>query len=230
MQLTYFGHACFLVEFGGKRILFDPFLTSNPVAKAAGISADSIEADYILLTHAHFDHVEDAISIAKRTGAKVVCAWEIHEWLNKNGVSNTHPMNTGGKWNFDFGTVKCVNAVHSSGLPDGSYSGNPMGFVLSNIAEGAFYVAGDTALTMDMKLLPLIAPMLKFAILPIGDNFTMGYEDAAIASDFIECNTIVGAHYDTFGYIMLDHKAATQLFDAQTKILILPEVGKPFEI
>lgn len=230
MQITYFGHFSFLIEFGGKRLLFDPFISDNPTAKAAGIKAEDIDADYIFLTHGHFDHVQDAVAIAKRTGAKVVANYEICEWLNRNGVANTHPMNTGGKWNFDFGAVKCVVAQHSSSLPDGSYGGNPLGFVLSNIEEGAFYFAGDTALTLDMQLLPRIAPMLKFAILPIGDNFTMGYEDAAIASDFIECNTIVGAHYDTFGYIMLDHKAATQLFDAQTKTLILPEVGKAFEI
>lgn len=230
MQITYYGHACFSVEFGGKHILFDPFITSNPIAQAAGIKADNIKADYILLSHGHSDHIEDVANIAKRTGATVVCAFEIHEWLNKQGVSNTHPMNTGGKWNFDFGTVKCVVAQHSSGLPDGSYGGNPMGFVVWNQEEGAFYFAGDTALTLDMQLIPKIAPMLKFAILPIGDNFTMGYEDAAIASDFIQCKTIIGAHFDTFGFIKIDHKAAVQLFDAQSKTLILPEVGKSFEI
>jgi L-ascorbate metabolism protein UlaG (beta-lactamase superfamily) len=139
-------------------------------------------------------------------------------------------MNTGGRWNFDFGTVRCVVAQHSSGLPDGSYGGNPMGFVISNPNVGAFYAAGDTALTMDMQLIPRICPGLDFAILPIGDNFTMGYEDAAIASDFIECNRIVGCHYDTFGYIMIDHKAAKQLFDAQSKELILPEIGKTFDV
>jgi L-ascorbate metabolism protein UlaG (beta-lactamase superfamily) len=227
MKITYYGHACFLVEFNGKRLLFDPFLTSNP---KTGITADEIEADYIFLTHGHFDHIEDAERIAKRTGAKVVATWEIAEWLNKKEVKNTHPMNTGGRWNFDFGTVRCVVAQHSSGLPDGSYGGNPMGFVISNPNVGAFYAAGDTALTMDMQLIPRICPRLDFALLPIGDNFTMGYEDAAIASDFIECNRIVGCHYDTFGYIMIDHKAAKQLFDAQSKELILPEIGKTFEI
>jgi len=115
-------------------------------------------------------------------------------------------------------------------LPDGSYGGNPMGFVVYNQADGSFYFAGDTALTLDMQLIPRTCPRLKFAILPIGDNFTMGYEDAAIASDFIHCNRIVGAHFDTFGFIKIDHKAAKQLFDAQTKELILPEVNQPFEV
>lgn len=230
MQLTYYGHACFSVEFGGKTLLFDPFISSNPIANEAGIKPENLKADYILLSHGHFDHVQDAVAIAKNTGAKVICSWEIHEWLNKQGVSNTHPMNTGGKWNFDFGTVKCVVAQHSSGLPDGSYGGNPMGFVVYNQADGSFYFAGDTALTLDMQLIPRTCPRLKFAILPIGDNFTMGYEDAAIASDFIHCNRIVGAHFDTFGFIKIDHKAAKQLFDAQTKELILPEVNQPFEV
>ncbi len=230
MQLTYYGHACFSVEFGGKTLLFDPFISSNPTANEAGIKPENLKADYILLSHGHFDHVQDAVAIAKNTGAKVICSWEIHEWLNKQGVSNTHPMNTGGKWAFDFGTVKCVVAQHSSGLPDGSYGGNPMGFVVYNQADGSFYFAGDTALTLDMQLIPRTCPRLKFAILPIGDNFTMGYEDAAIASDFIHCNRIVGAHFDTFGFIKIDHKAAKQLFDAQTKELILPEVNQPFEV
>ena len=230
MKLTYFGHACFLAEFGGKRLLFDPFITSNPSAQKAGIHADNIEADYILLSHGHSDHIEDAVRIALRTGAKVIATWEIFEWVQKQGVKNAHSMNTGGKWTFDFGTVKCVSAVHSSGLPDGSYGGNPMGFVLWNSTDGAFYFAGDTALTLDMQLLPRICPQLKFAILPIGDNFTMGYEDATIASDFIECNRIVGAHFDTFGFIAIDHAAAHQAFDAQSKELLLPAVGETLEL
>ncbi len=230
MKLSYYGHSCFIAEFGGKRLLFDPFFSSNPLAKGAGLKAEEVEADYILVSHGHFDHTEDLLSIAQRTGAKVVCNWEIHAWLQAKGISNTHPMNTGGKWTFDFGTVKCVVAQHSSSFPDGTYAGNPLGFVVSNTEQGAFYFAGDTALTLDMQLLPRIAPMLDFAILPIGDNFTMSYEDAAIASDFIGCNKIIGAHFDTFGYIVIDHKAAKQHFDAQAKELILPAVGETMEL
>src|SRR5688572_17741029 len=127
MKLTYYGHSCFSVEMGGKKILFDPFIRPNELAKAIDINA--IEAQFIFVSHGHIDNMADCIEIAKRTNAQVVCNWEISESLNRQGVQNTHSMNTGGKWKFDFGTVKCVNAVHSSGLPDGSYGGNPMGFL-----------------------------------------------------------------------------------------------------
>ncbi|MGB0864575.1 MAG: metal-dependent hydrolase, partial [Saprospiraceae bacterium] len=202
MKLTYFGHSCFLIEFGGKKLLFDPFISPNELAK--DIDINSIEADYILLSHGHEDHVADAETIAKRTGATIIATFEIVTWYGKKGLKG-HPMNTGGKWKFDFGTVKMVSAVHSSVLPDGTYAANPVGFVISN-DENAFYFAGDTALTWDMKLIPMTCPKLDLAILPIGDNFTMGYEDAIIASDFIECNKIIGCHFDTFGYVKVDHE------------------------
>src|SRR6478735_6202573 len=168
MKLTYFGHSCFQVEIKGKKILFDPFITYNELAK--DVKLDNIAPDYIFLSHGHADHIADCVSIAQRTGCKVVAAWEIHEWLNKQGIANTHPMNMGGKWAFEFGTVKCVVAQHSSGLPDGSCGGKPMGFIFST-EEGNFYYSGDTALTMDMQLVPRWAK-LDFAVLPIGDNFT----------------------------------------------------------
>ena len=185
MKLTYYGHSCFAVETNGKKLLFDPFISANELAKDINIA--SIEADYILVSHGHFDHIADCIAIAQSTGAKVVCNWEIHEWLNKQGVSNTHPMNTGGKWHFDFGTVKCVVAQHSSSLPDGSYGGNPMGFIFTT-EEGNFYYSGDTALTLDMQLIPTWAK-LDFSVLPIGDNFTMDVADAVRAADFIQCKS-----------------------------------------
>ena len=181
-----------MVEIQGKKILFDPFITHNELAQSINVNA--IEPDFIFLSHGHADHIADAISIAQRTGCLVVTNWEIHEWLQKNGVTNTHPMNTGGKWNFSFGTVKCVVAQHSSGLPDGSYGGNPLGFIVSS-TDGNFYYSGDTALTLDMQLIPLWASLL-FAVLPIGDNFTMDASDAVKCSNFIHCNTIVGVHYD----------------------------------
>ncbi len=226
MKFTYYGHSCFGVRIKGKNIVFDPFILHNELAK--DIQPDSIEADYIFLSHGHADHIADCISIAKRTGCKVVANWEIHEWLNKQGISNTHPMNTGGKWNFEFGTVKCVVAQHSSGLPDGSYGGNPMGFVFTS-EEGNFYYSGDTALTLDMQLIPGWAK-LNFAVLPIGDNFTMDIADAVKSADFIECNTIVGVHYDTFGFIKIDRKEAVASFQVSGKNLLLPAIGETIDI
>lgn len=226
MKFTYYGHSCFSVRIKGKNIVFDPLILHNELAK--DIQPDSIEADYIFLSHGHADHIADCISIAKRTGCKVVANWEIHEWLNKQGISNTHPMNTGGKWNFEFGTVKCVVAQHSSGLPDGSYGGNPLGFVFTS-EEGNFYYSGDTALTLDMQLIPGWAK-LNFAVLPIGDNFTMDIADAVKSADFIQCNTIVGVHYDTFGFIKIDRKEAVTSFQASQKTLLLPAIGETIDI
>lgn len=226
MKLKYFGHSCFLVEVNGKKLLFDPFISFNELAK--NIELDSIEADFILISHGHADHIADCISISKRTNALVISCYEIHEWLNANGISNTHPMNTGGKKSFDFGSVKCVVAQHSSQLPDGKYGGNPMGFIIES-AEGNFYYSGDTALTLDMKLIPMWTN-IQFAVLPIGDNFTMGVDDAILASDFIECNKVVGVHYDTFGYIVIDKQEAKQQFSSKNKQLILPNIDEVIEL
>lgn len=226
MKLTYYGHACFAIEIMGKKVLFDPFITHNALAK--DIDINNIEADYIFLSHGHADHIADCIAIATRTNAKVVAAYEIHEWLNKQGIPNTHPMNTGGKWSFDFGTVKCTVAQHSSSLPDGTYGGNPLGFVFMT-NEGNFYYSGDTALTLDMQLIPLWAK-LNFSVLPIGDNFTMDVSDAIRATDFIQSNTVVGVHYDTFGYIKIDTKKAKADFAAAGKTLLLPSIGESIDV
>jgi L-ascorbate metabolism protein UlaG (beta-lactamase superfamily) len=222
MKLIYYGHSCFAVEINGKKLLFDPFITYNELAK--NIKIADIDADYILQSHGHADHIADCITIAQSTGAKVICSWEIHEWLNKQKVSNTHPMNTGGRWDFGDFVVKCVVAQHSSSLPDGSYGGNPMGFIVYG-KEGNFYYSGDTALTLDMQLIPKWVK-LNFAVLPIGDNFTMGYADAAEAAKMIGCKNIVGVHYDTFGFIKIDHNKAKKAFaDAGCK-LFLVDIGK----
>jgi L-ascorbate metabolism protein UlaG (beta-lactamase superfamily) len=226
MKLTYFGHSCFSVEIKGKKILFDPFISFNELA--AAIDINSIETDYIFLSHGHADHIADAVSIANRTGAKVVANFEIHEWINKKGVANTHPMNTGGKWAFEFGIVKAVVAQHSSSLPDGTYGGNPLGFVFI-CDEGNFYYSGDTGLTLDMQLIPNWAN-LDFAILPIGDNFTMDIADSIRCADFIDCNKIVGVHYNTFGFIKIDMEAAQSAFKSAGKSLLLPGIGKTIEI
>jgi len=226
MKVTFYGQSCFGVEFGGKHLLFDPFITPNE--KAKGINIKDIKADYILLTHGHQDHIADAEVIAKNNDAVIVSGFETAVFFGNRGCK-FHPMNHGGKWKFDFGTVKLVNAVHSSSFPDASYAGNPHGFVVWN-DEGCFYHAGDTALTMDMKLIPITCPKLDFAILPVGDNFTMGHEDAAIAAEFVECDNIVGCHYDTFGYIVIDKEEVKTSFTKRGKSIKLPEVGETFEV
>ncbi|MFP4093279.1 MAG: metal-dependent hydrolase [Cyclobacteriaceae bacterium] len=221
MKLTYYGHSCFAVEVGGKNLLFDPFITPNELAK--DIDVDQITADYILVSHGHQDHVADAVAIAKRTGARLISNYEIIGWFAGQGVENGHPMNHGGSASFEFGTVKYVNAVHSSVLPDGTYGGNPGGFIISGDNK-SFYFAGDTALTMDMQLIPRFAK-LDLAILPIGSNFTMDANDAVVAADFIQCNKVMGVHYDTFPYIKIEHEKAKKAFSDAGKELILAEIG-----
>ncbi len=223
MKITYYGQSCFAIETKGKTILTDPFITYNELANA--IDVDCIHADYIAVSHGHQDHIADLESIAKRTGAKIIASFEVHAWANKLGMENTHPMNTGGKWTFDFGTIMCVNAVHSSSFPDGSYAGPAMGFVIWN-EEGCIYFAGDTALTMDMKLIPMLCPKIDISLMPIGDNFTMDVKQAVFASDFVECNKVVGCHYDTFGFIKIDKEAAQKAFEDAGKDLILLDIGK----
>ena len=227
MKFTYYGHACFSIEVAGKTLLFDPFITPNELAK--DIDINSIKADYILLSHGHADHVADALTIAKNNDATIVSNYEIVSWYGaKHKYAKGHPMNHGGAWNFDFGKVKYVTAIHSSVLPDGTYGGNPGGFVVET-AEGNFYFAGDTALTLDMKLIPMFTK-LDFAVLPVGDNFTMGIEEAIVASDFVECSKVIGVHFDTFGYIVVNHEAAKASFAAKNKALILPKIGESFEV
>ncbi|MCX8020616.1 MAG: metal-dependent hydrolase [Chitinophagaceae bacterium] len=222
MKLTYYGHACFSVELSGKHLLFDPFITPNELAK--NIKLSEIKADYIFISHGHFDHIADCTEIARSTGAKVVSTWEICQWLGNQNLTDSHPMNTGGQWRFPEFSVKCTAAQHSSVLPDGTYGGNPVGFLILS-DEGNFYYSGDTALTMDMQLIPRWA-VLKAAILPVGDNFTMGYEDACLAAKMLECNKIIGVHFDTFGFIKIDHEKAVSHFSEAGIELILPAIGQ----
>lgn len=221
MKVTYYGHACFGVEVAGKNLLFDPFITPNELARH--IDVKTVPADYILISHGHADHVADAEAIAKRTGATVISNFEIVTWLDGQGVDKSHGMNHGGAYRFDFGMVKYVNAIHSSSLPDGSYGGNPGGFVVET-EEGNFYYTGDTALTMDMKLIPA-RTSLAFAVMCIGDNFTMGPEDAAVAAEYVDCNRVMGVHYDTFPPIKIDHARAVDTFKKVGKILHLLAIG-----
>jgi L-ascorbate metabolism protein UlaG (beta-lactamase superfamily) len=226
MKFTYYGHSCFGVEINDMHLLFDPFISANPLANS--IQINDIKADYILLSHGHMDHILDCEAIALRTGALVICNYEIHEWLHVKGVSNTHPMNTGGKKTFNDFTVKCVTAHHSSSLPDGSYGGNPMGFIIYANNE-SFYYAGDTALTMEMQLIPAWAN-LKFAALPIGDNFTMGIDDAITAAKFVQTKKVIGLHYDTFGYIKIDHEDAIEAFATAGIELHLLQIGETLSL
>ena len=214
MEIRFLGHASISIETKGKKIIVDPFISGNELA--SNIEVDTLEADYILITHAHQDHILDVEQIAKNTGAKIVSNFEIVDYYGQKGFEG-HPMNFGGKWEFDFGTLHYVVAQHSSVFPDGTYGGNPGGFVLVN-DEGSIYIAGDTALTMDMKLIPLFAS-LDLAILPIGDNFTMGIDQAVMAAEFVNCDRVLGYHYDTFGYIKLDRELATKKSTSRTRNL-----------
>lgn len=225
MKITFYGHACLGIEVSGKHILVDPFITGNP--KASHIDINAIKADYILITHVHFDHVKDVEEIAKRTNAVIVSNWEIATHYGNKGFKY-HPMNQGGSWKFSFGNVKYVNAIHTSSFADGSYGGNPGGFVIEGEHKN-IYIAGDTALTMDMKLIPM-RTKLDLAILPIGSNFTMDVDDAIVASDFLDCDKILGYHYDTFGFIEINHEEAKKKFFDAGKDLMLLEIGESIEL
>jgi L-ascorbate metabolism protein UlaG (beta-lactamase superfamily) len=226
MDFQYFGHSTFQVTVTGKKLLFDPFITPNPLA--AGIKIDELKPDYILISHAHSDHMADAATIAINSGALVIASFEVCNWLGKKGVKNVHPLGIGGKKDFDFGTVKVFTAHHSSSFEDGSYGGTPTGFVIKS-NEKNFYFAGDTALTLDMKLVPMFTKV-DFAVLPIGDNFTMGYEDAADAAKMVETKTVIGVHYDTFGFIKIDKEKAQQYFKDKGLELKLPEIGSTIKV
>lgn len=225
MRLTYLGHATLALEINGFNIIIDPFISGNELA--AHINIDALKADYILITHGHGDHVEDVERIAKNTGATVVSNFEIVNWFAAKGIQG-HPMNHGGKWKFEFGYVKYVNAIHSSSMLDGTYGGNPGGFVIWN-DEISLYIAGDTSLTEDMKSIPTTCPKLDFCVLPVGDNFTMGYEDALLASDYLECEKTIAYHYDTFGYIVVDKSKARDVFSAKNKELIFLQIGETMD-
>ena len=225
MKITFYGHASLGIQIKDTYILVDPFITGNE--KASNIDIDTLKADYILVTHAHQDHILDVEAIAKRTGAIIVSNYEIIEYYQKKDLEG-HPMNHGGSWDFDFGKLKYVNAIHTSSFPDGSYGGQPGGFIIEG-EHKTIYIAGDTALTMDMKLIPM-QTKLDLAILPIGDNFTMGIEDAILASDFVECDKILGYHFDTFGYIEINHEEAKRKFFDKDKDLMLLEIGESVEL
>ncbi|EEK14651.1 metallo-beta-lactamase domain protein [Capnocytophaga gingivalis ATCC 33624] len=227
MKVTYLGHACVNIQIEGAHFLVDPFISANPLA--GHIDINSIEATYILLTHAHADHILDAEAIAKRTGAPLITNPEILGHYRKLGLDG-YDMNIGGSHRFLDGKVKIkmVKADHSSSFPDGSYGGNPAGFLI-NYKDQTIYISGDTALTMDMKIIPH-QYKVDLAILPIGNNYTMGVRDALTAAKFVETNNVLGVHYDTFDVIKIDKEASKRKFSDAHKRLHLLEIGNSLEV
>ncbi len=226
MKITFLGHACFMVEVNKTKLLFDPYISPNPLARAVDI--DAIRADYILLSHGHYDHVADVERIYHNHPATLIANLEIINWYKKRGITQSLPINPGGKQLLEFGSIKAVHEPHASSMPDGSYAGTAMGFVVQSAGK-AFYFAGDTALHQDMKQIATFYD-LDFAILPIGDTFTMGIEEALYAADYVGVEKIIGMHYDSFPGIEVDHEEMRRLTEEQEKTLILMEIGHTIEL
>lgn len=225
MNITFYGHASFSIEVNGKHILVDPFITAN--SQASHIDINQLKADYILVTHAHQDHVLDVDVIAKRTGAVIISNYEIVNHFMAKEL-NGHHLNHGGTFTCDAFSAKYVNAIHTSSFVDGSYGGEPGGFVFT-ANDKSVYIAGDTCAHYDMKLIPMMHK-LDAAILPIGDTFTMGVDEAIIASDFVECDRVIGCHFNTFPPIQIDTEKAVDKFASKSKELIVLEIGASIEI
>jgi L-ascorbate metabolism protein UlaG (beta-lactamase superfamily) len=219
--LTYYGHATWGLETKGTTILFDPFFTGNPLTP---VTASDVRANVIILTHAHGDHYGDTVEIAKRTGATVISNFEIVNYCQKQGVANAHPLHLGGGHAFPFGRVKLTIAFHGSSFPDGTYGGNPAG-VLLEFEGKRLYNAGDTALFSDMSLIGHAG--LDVALLPIGDNFTMGPEDAAAAAKLLRARTVIPQHFNTWPLITQDPEAFKRRVEGSTesKVVVLKPGG-----
>jgi len=210
IKLTWYGHATMSLEVNKHRLLIDPFFSGNPTAST---TADKVQADFILISHGHGDHVGDAVAIAKRTGAQVISNFEIINWFGAQGVENAHPQHIGGGFTYPFGYLKLTQAWHGSTLPDGTSGGNPAGFLLT--ADGKkVYLACDTGLFGDMKLIG--EEGIDLAVLPIGDNFTMGPDDALRAVKLLQPKNVIPVHYGTFDVIAQDVNAWAKRVTAET--------------
>lgn len=223
--ITFLGHGTFQVETAGKTIIIDPFFTGNP---AASTTAEEVNPDYLIISHGHGDHIGDAVAIAERTGCTIISNFEISEWLTAQGIENVHAMHIGGSYAFDFGTVKLTIAHHGSMLPDGANGGNPCGVVLK-LAEGTIYHACDTGLFYDMKLIG--EEGVDLAILPIGDNFTMGTDDALRAVKLIEPKRVIPDHYNTWPPITQNAAAWAERVTKETSTVpVVLEPGEQCEL
>ncbi|MRI63831.1 metal-dependent hydrolase [Ornithobacterium rhinotracheale] len=222
MKIQFLGHACLLIETEDKKILVDPFISGNP--KNDTIKVEEIKTDYILLTHAHQDHVLDAEEIAKNNDALIISNAEIAAYYEKKGLK-THGMNTGGSYDFDFGRLTSTIAFHSSSFADGTYGGNPNGYILK-VKDKQIYISGDTSLTYEMKYLPLLYGNIDLAVLPIGGNFTMDALQASFAAEFLQTKRVLGYHYDTFPVIEINHKESKEIFNQKNTNLELLNIGE----
>jgi L-ascorbate metabolism protein UlaG (beta-lactamase superfamily) len=226
MDITYYGHSAFLIKLDGGTLLFDPFISNNPLSKDL-VNIQDIKADAVLVSHGHWDHIGDAAEIAKNNDAPVIAIVETAAWFEKQGVK-TRDLNFGGKIDLGFATVRLVPAVHSSSMPDGSYGGNPAGFIVTH-KHGIFYFSGDTALTLDMQL---IGARYKpdTAFLCMGDVYTMDVEDALHAAELLNVKRIIGMHYDTWPPIAISKDKAHDLFRQAEIPLHLLSVCNPVKM
>ncbi len=222
VSLTWHGHGTYTLDVDGTKIVIDPFFAGdNPAAKTA---VDAVPAEFILQTHGHADHIADTVPLAQRTGALVIANFELHAWINHPVHANTPPMNTGGNYTFPFGKVKLTPALHSSGLPDGSYGGDPGGFVVEAGGKRVYF-AGDTAVFSDMALIGAMG--LDVAVLPIGDNFTMGPDDALLALNYLKPKVVIPGHYNTWPIIEVDVNAWVERVETETAVTpIIPAIDE----
>ena len=211
-KITWYGHATLGLETGGYRLIIDPFFNGNP---AAPIASEAVEADFILVSHGHGDHVGDTVSIAKRTGATVISNFEIASWFEGKGLQKTHGQHLGGGHKHPFGYLKLTLALHGSALPDGSNGGNPAGFLLTTNDGKKIYLAQDTGLFGDMKLIG--EEVLDLAVIPIGDNYTMGPDDALRAVKMLEPKVVIPIHYNTWDLLAQDANAWAERIHKETK-------------